>query len=507
MSRMENILKTLPVVLLSAMLFCSCGNGNKRSAVERKTALDTLVRNGEKSLEEGLYIESLRNYLTFIRQTEEDTTVEASLKAKAYLRIGGIHLMYNDYSTAISYFKKGLTYCHANREKETKEKLLTNMVSAYYLEDSLEMAQQYNRKALAEAVCPKDTFFNIYNDGLIAYKRKGNAKECMLRAMEFGQLRNLPQAVFSYPLEGISRCFEDEGRIDSALHYEEAALACAKTSEGYYDSFLLQKVYENLTRLHALNGNNREVLSCQEKYQAISDSILNIGMFLQLKNVYNENDRQQWNEKVFGLNKTVNYQRSTILVFVLIILTCLVSLFIIWRQRKTLRESYMALYERNKELVALEKKYHDLSEKDTKPAEAVGSVEDGESCPQEEAAPSGEGLWEKVVEFMESSEAIYSPEFSLAVLAKAIGSNTSYTSSVINHTGGTNFRSLLNEYRIREARKRIMAAEYANYTLQSLGESVGYQSKTTFFSAFKNITGMSPAAYRRFLQTDKGVAV
>ena len=52
-----------------------------------------------------------------------------------------------------------------------------------------------------------------------------------------------------------------------------------------------------------------------------------------------------------------------------------------------------------------------------------------------------------------------------------------------------------------------MAAEYANYTLQSLGESVGYQSKTTFFSAFKNITGMSPAASRRFLQTDKGVAV
>ena len=37
----------------------------------------------------------------------------------------------------------------------------------------------------------------------------------------------------------------------------------------------------------------------------------------------------------------------------------------------------------------MEKKYHDLSEKDTKPAEAVGSVEDGESCPQEEAAPSG----------------------------------------------------------------------------------------------------------------------
>ena len=205
--------------------------------------------------------------------------------------------------------------------------------------------------------------------------------------------------------------------MDSALHYKEKALACAKTSGGYYDWFLLQKIYENLTRLHALSGNNRQVLACQEKYQAISDSILNIGMFLLLKNVYNENGRQLWNEKVFWLNQTVNYQRSTLLVFVLIILICLVSLFIIWRQRKTLRESYMALYERNKELVALEKKYHDLSEKGAEPTEPVGNEKADESSPQEVPA-SGEGLWGKVVDFMESSESIYSPEFSLAVLAR-----------------------------------------------------------------------------------------
>ena len=82
-------------------------------------------------------------------------------------------MRYNDYSTAISYFKKGLSYCHASEDKETKEKLLANMESAYYSEDSLGMAQRYNRKALVGAVSPKDTFFNIYNDGLIAYKRKG----------------------------------------------------------------------------------------------------------------------------------------------------------------------------------------------------------------------------------------------------------------------------------------------------------------------------------------------
>ena len=75
-------MKALPVVLLATVLFCGCGNEPKHKTGERGNAIDTLVRKGDKSLEEGLYIESLRNYLAFIRQTEEDTTVDQASRAR-----------------------------------------------------------------------------------------------------------------------------------------------------------------------------------------------------------------------------------------------------------------------------------------------------------------------------------------------------------------------------------------------------------------------------------------
>jgi AraC-like DNA-binding protein len=84
-----------------------------------------------------------------------------------------------------------------------------------------------------------------------------------------------------------------------------------------------------------------------------------------------------------------------------------------------------------------------------------------------------------------------------------VNSNTKYVSQIINETYDKNFRTYINEYRVKEARKRLMEEKYGNYTIQGIAESVGYKSSTNFILAFKKTTGITPSLYQKLVKTDK----
>ena len=65
-------------------------------------------------------------------------------------------------------------------------------------------------------------------------------------------------------------------------------------------------------------------------------------------------------------------------------------------------------------------------------------------------------LLRRIDAVMEDEDTFCSPEFSLAVLARLSESNTNYVSQVINTTYNNNFRTFLNERRIKVAMKRMM---------------------------------------------------
>lgn len=95
---------------------------------------------------------------------------------------------------------------------------------------------------------------------------------------------------------------------------------------------------------------------------------------------------------------------------------------------------------------------------------------------------------------------ISNPDFSLQMLADAVGSNTSYVSRIINTTYQKNFKSLLNERRIREACHKLRDKErYHNYTIQAIYEEVGYKNAASFIRSFKKVYGMTLSVYQRIV--------
>lgn len=87
------------------------------------------------------------------------------------------------------------------------------------------------------------------------------------------------------------------------------------------------------------------------------------------------------------------------------------------------------------------------------------------------------------------------PNFTLEIAAKELNVTKHLLSQYINEALGKSFSNLIKEYRIEKA-KQLLATK-SNFTIEGLGYDSGFTSKSTFFTAFKKITGFTPAAYQK----------
>ena len=82
-------------------------------------------------------------------------------------------------------------------------------------------------------------------------------------------------------------------------------------------------------------------------------------------------------------------------------------------------------------------------------------------------------------------------------VASDLGISTGYLSQIINEITGENFTTYINKYRVEAVKKMILDSDFNGYSLMSLGLESGFTSKSTFYKAFKKVTGMTPNAYRK----------
>ena len=106
-------------------------------------------------------------------------------------------------------------------------------------------------------------------------------------------------------------------------------------------------------------------------------------------------------------------------------------------------------------------------------------------------------LINRILTLFEDTDEIYAEDFNMQKLASLVASNYNNVSQVINERAGKNFNQLLNEYRINEACRRFNnVAKFGNYTVEAIGNSVGYGSRSTFITQFKSFTGMTPSEFQ-----------
>ena len=101
----------------------------------------------------------------------------------------------------------------------------------------------------------------------------------------------------------------------------------------------------------------------------------------------------------------------------------------------------------------------------------------------------------------EKSKIYLDSTFNINKLAKQLNTNTSYLSSIVNEKKGKTFKQYITELRINYLITIIQKdSKYKKYTIQALGEEIGYTNASSFSRSFKNFTGETPTNYLNSLE-------
>lgn len=105
--------------------------------------------------------------------------------------------------------------------------------------------------------------------------------------------------------------------------------------------------------------------------------------------------------------------------------------------------------------------------------------------------------------FLEDKKGYMQPELSLSILAKEIGTTPNNLSWLLNNIYKKTFYEFINEYRVKDFLERIDNKDHKEFTLISIALEVGFNSKSTFYKAFKEITQMTPSEYIKKIENSK----
>jgi AraC-like DNA-binding protein len=108
----------------------------------------------------------------------------------------------------------------------------------------------------------------------------------------------------------------------------------------------------------------------------------------------------------------------------------------------------------------------------------------------------GDKYISRLESLMAENKIFTNPELKLAELSKEVGLPAHQVSKLINEKMGKSFTDYINELRVAEFIKRMNDRKYASYSIFGIALDVGFNSKSSFNTAFKKITGKSPSAYK-----------
>ena len=106
------------------------------------------------------------------------------------------------------------------------------------------------------------------------------------------------------------------------------------------------------------------------------------------------------------------------------------------------------------------------------------------------------GYYKELCFLLENEKIYKNPDLSLGSISTRLGISVTYLSQLINKISGVNFSDFINEYRVRESKNLLTHPNYAGYAILSIGLESGFNSKSTFYAAFKKHTGVTPSIYR-----------
>lgn len=126
----------------------------------------------------------------------------------------------------------------------------------------------------------------------------------------------------------------------------------------------------------------------------------------------------------------------------------------------------------------------------------VGEPEPGPKKKNSLTIEQGLEFKNKIDEHFSTRKPFVKPGYTIGNLSEETSIPTYQLSAFINQEYGKNFNEFINDQRVNYLKEIVHSStEYQQFTLEALGQKVGFQSRTAFISAVKRKTGKTPSDF------------
>ncbi len=104
--------------------------------------------------------------------------------------------------------------------------------------------------------------------------------------------------------------------------------------------------------------------------------------------------------------------------------------------------------------------------------------------------------FQRIHRYIVNEQRFLDPNLSMEDISDELRFSTSHISKLINTFSDHNFSDYINSFRVEQAKLLLTDDEFNQYTIVSIGLESGFNSKSTFYTAFKKFTSITPTAFK-----------
>ena len=501
------------------------GNGGDQTTASR------LLQAGDKFYDQRLYTASMKSYLDGLRIAEHQGYSE--LTARFYNGMGNLYSTQGDYQMGLYFYRKALSSSRKTGQKTLQNAVLNNLVGASCFVGQADSGMVFLQQMEANVEHNSGYRYNILmGRGLVAKSQDqpAAAASYYIQARQYAIRAGMDSSFVDNTNSCLAQLYMDIHRLDSAILLLKKNEEWARRTN--HDEFLAETMHL-LAQAYDAQGDATRASTCRMEYANLMEKLHYSDELNAMKNtqyIYDANKNASTinlltQQQIFD-NQQIRTQARWILALAIALALIIVLFIIVSAQKRQLHHAYNRLYDRSqlflaspiqaKEALQAANKGDHL--KDNKGGNLKSNQEDKQRDDQgdnqrddqeektQEAAPRSliltteqrAALLADIGRVMGKVEEFCSTDFSIDRLAQLVGSNPRYVSEAINEGYGKNFRSFLNDYRIKEAMQRLADNDrYGHYTIKAISEGVGYKSQANFINIFTRLTGMKPSIYQK----------
>jgi AraC-like DNA-binding protein len=413
------------------------------------------------------------------------------------LSIGNIFNAIGSRDEELRYTLLGMNAALRTFDKGCEIAILNNL-GVYYRHQNPDSARYYYQRIIAlstpansdDVLSARYNIANLYFDqknydqALIVYNEI--LEQCLAEKLYVG---------VASAYSGIASANNRKGNYGKAIEFCKIALQYADSTG---EKALMNRLKNNLHIYYKNNGNFKDAYFTAMEIKAFNDST----QALEKKTALHELEIRYQTEKKEAENKKLNLEvenqkivsKSRAYIIILLFLFALLLLFILWK-------GYTIYRERSFAYNVLMKKYED----ERVHREIVGVLQQ-DSANQENTGvlqSSEDAMIESLNHYYLHEKPYLDPKLKVEDVAAKLNTTQKAIASALKQYNNSNFNTFTNQFRVDEAKMIMENLSDKFYKVETVAYDSGFGSRSSFYLAFEQFTGIKPSYYRSFMLSRK----